>query len=347
MPEYYYMPEEYVPSPIAPEGVPTVEDTATIEDLSPETKALIERVNQRIKDRNQREYEEFRKTDVRFTGQKPYVVFPHPYVHYKKQGGQLPKFQPGGIIDSNEQTLDQYLQQKADSTRKAAYETSNNTKDVRVPIIELTQDEKLKLEQEFKSNEKQLQEYLSSKNRPMWMPAAPIDPLIKNRDDSWYNATLERNQKIQEMLNSGCKKGSSCTYHSTGHYGPKYQMASSDEFVVTNGGGAFKEVPKQESLPGDIVISFRDKDGAWDPHHTLMFSKWDDRGNPRYNASNGGSTSDALRFNQLYNVTDSTRTYRFVGSPEDIEQWTQEYNSKYKQGGSLPTYLKVFNYGKR
>jgi hypothetical protein len=67
-----YNPGEYIPSPIAPEGIPTVADTATMEDLSPETKALLERNKQRIKERNQREYEEHRrKTDVRFTGEKP------------------------------------------------------------------------------------------------------------------------------------------------------------------------------------------------------------------------------------------------------------------------------------
>ena len=69
-----YNPGEYVPSPIAPEGVPTVADTATMEDLSPETKALLKRNEQRVKERNQREYEEHRrKTDVRFTGEKPLV----------------------------------------------------------------------------------------------------------------------------------------------------------------------------------------------------------------------------------------------------------------------------------
>ena len=37
-----YNPGEYIPYPIAPEGVPTVTDTATMEDLSPETKALFD-----------------------------------------------------------------------------------------------------------------------------------------------------------------------------------------------------------------------------------------------------------------------------------------------------------------
>lgn len=69
-----YNPGEYIPSPIAPEGVPTVADTATMEDLSSETKALLKRNKQRVKERNQREYEEHRrKTDVRFTGEKPLV----------------------------------------------------------------------------------------------------------------------------------------------------------------------------------------------------------------------------------------------------------------------------------
>jgi hypothetical protein len=73
-----YNPGEYIPSPIAPEGVPTVTDTATMEDLSPETKALLERNKQRVEERNQKEYEEHRrKTDVRFTGEKPLQTEDH------------------------------------------------------------------------------------------------------------------------------------------------------------------------------------------------------------------------------------------------------------------------------
>lgn len=70
--QLWYNPGEYIPSPMAPEGVPTVIDTATHEDLSSETKQLLERNKQRVKDRNEKEYEEHRrKTDVRFTGEKP------------------------------------------------------------------------------------------------------------------------------------------------------------------------------------------------------------------------------------------------------------------------------------
>ena len=73
-----YNPGEYIPYPIAPEGIPTVADTATMEDLSPETKALLKRNEQKIKERNQREYEEHRrKTDVRFTGEKPLQTEDH------------------------------------------------------------------------------------------------------------------------------------------------------------------------------------------------------------------------------------------------------------------------------
>lgn len=74
-----YNPGEYIPSPIAPEGVPTVADPAvTMEDLSPEAKALLKRNEQRVKERNQREYEEHRrKTDVRFTGEKPLQTEDH------------------------------------------------------------------------------------------------------------------------------------------------------------------------------------------------------------------------------------------------------------------------------
>lgn len=230
-------------------------------------------------------------------------------------------------IDKALASLNAYIQHKQDSVRNAAYETSKKTKEVRVPLIKLTKEEIGQLEQEFESNNIQMQRYLASKSRPLWV-ISQEDPFNKTRNDAWYNATLERNRKIAEILKSGCKEGSSCTNHSTGHYGPKYQMASSEMFVTTNGKGAFEEVPKSESKAGDVVISFRDMGGYWAPHHTLMFSKWDEKGSPRYNASNGGSTPDALRWNQLYNTTDSTRTYRFKGDSKDIEQWTKEYNNE-------------------
>lgn len=103
-------------------------------------------------------------------------------------------------------TLGEYLQHKADSVRNAAYETSKTTKEVRVPILELTEDAILKLKQEFQSNKQQMDEYLAMKNRPMWMPVVQTNPFTKNRDDAWYIATKQRNDKIQEMLKSGCKK---------------------------------------------------------------------------------------------------------------------------------------------
>lgn len=55
-----YNPGEYIPYPIAPEGVPTVVDTATIEDLSPEVKSLIDRTDKQISEREKQEY--YRRT---------------------------------------------------------------------------------------------------------------------------------------------------------------------------------------------------------------------------------------------------------------------------------------------
>ena len=50
-----YNPGEYIPYPIAPEGVPTVTDTATMEDLSPEVRGLIDRTNKQISEREKQE----------------------------------------------------------------------------------------------------------------------------------------------------------------------------------------------------------------------------------------------------------------------------------------------------
>lgn len=51
-----YNPGEYVPSPIAPEGVPTVVDVATMEDVSPAVRRLIDRTNRNISEREKQEY---------------------------------------------------------------------------------------------------------------------------------------------------------------------------------------------------------------------------------------------------------------------------------------------------
>lgn len=55
-----YNPGEYIPYPIAPEGVPTVTDTATMEDLSPEVRGLMDRTNKQISEREKQEY--YRRT---------------------------------------------------------------------------------------------------------------------------------------------------------------------------------------------------------------------------------------------------------------------------------------------
>ena len=51
-----YNPGEYIPYPIAPEGVPTVVDTATMEDLSPAIRRLIDRTDRNISEREKQEY---------------------------------------------------------------------------------------------------------------------------------------------------------------------------------------------------------------------------------------------------------------------------------------------------
>ena len=51
----YYNNEPYVPSPLAPEGVPTVADTATMEDLTPAGRELLERYRKSAKERAKRE----------------------------------------------------------------------------------------------------------------------------------------------------------------------------------------------------------------------------------------------------------------------------------------------------
>lgn len=51
-----YNPGEYIPSPIAPEGVPTVTNTATMEDLSPSVRRLIDKTNKNISEREKQEY---------------------------------------------------------------------------------------------------------------------------------------------------------------------------------------------------------------------------------------------------------------------------------------------------
>lgn len=74
-----YNPGEYIPYPIAPEGVPTVTDTATMEDLSPEVRGLIDRTDKQISEREKQEY--YRRTGRdqfgRLMGEQPLQTEDH------------------------------------------------------------------------------------------------------------------------------------------------------------------------------------------------------------------------------------------------------------------------------
>lgn len=228
------------------------------------------------------------------------------------------RYDDGGDINYQGQsfiTREQFLDNERQKIIDNAYENSMEIEFPRVPIIQLTQAERDSLESEYNHNVRKINAYNNSKSS--------FGNFIKTNDQHLRD-TINRNLAIEQMLQQNCRNGSSCTYTATSHYGDKYQNASSQNFVATNNNNTFKEVDSPQK--GDIVISFMDNEGVITPHHTLMFSKYDENGVPRYNASNGGDSSESLRFNQRYPKQHSFKYYRFVGDEEDNNKWNIEYN---------------------
>lgn len=108
-------------------------------------------------------------------------------------------------------------------------------------------------------------------------------------------------------------------------------------FVANLGRNGFVRIPLSEVQPGDIVQRgiLRDPNDStsWTPKHALIFNRFDETGNPRYNHYTGEPDgTGVIRKDVIYYPTsiypfdeNNYHAYRFVGLQEDLDIWRQEF----------------------
>ena len=200
--------------------------------------------------------------------------------------------------------------------RKLAHQNSLKATSAERPIVQITADERVRYQNELNKNIENLARYVDSLPKYFGAPAkVQLNPMEKKMfTEEWAKQTKERNQWLQQTLQTGCKEGSGCTWTATSFYGPDVQEASGQYFVDHASEKGFDEVAKQDAQPGDLVFSYKPEGNKWRPHHTLMFHRFDENGDMRFNGSNGEKGTDAVRKDARYPAPyDSLRVYRYVG----------------------------------
>lgn len=222
--------------------------------------------------------------------------------------------------DKDIMTLEEFLQAKADSTRNAAYEKSKNRK-VGIKIkYPLTEERKI-------DNEEIITNYLNDVNRL-------YSPLRLDEEEAIINdySTKRYLQALEENKNN-CEYGLNCIGTSTDNYPESSQTNVNADFKENHGKYGFVQIPFAEVLKGDIVQAINNKRGLINnPFHGMIFAGYNDNGNPLFNYSSGGITEYDYKINGRFPNKEGYLTYRYVGTPELIQQWTNEYNQK-KLGG--------------
>ena len=234
----------------------------------------------------------------------------------------------GRILDGTEEeqtlsgkkpTLEEFLQAKADSTRNAAFEKSKNRKTgVKIP---------------YKASKEYLEGLLPAiADRREIADTNFIGPSIKRKElvkngsgninyyrRTYYNALQEYNDK--------CDYGYNCIGTATDNYPEDSRTVTNEDFYKNYNKYGFVRIPFTEVKQGDIVQ---------DNNHALIYSGQDEYGSPLFNYSRGGVTE----FDYVKDGHYPSKNYivsRYIGTPELIQQWTDEYNTNHseKYGGKL------------
>lgn len=179
---------------------------------------------------------------------------------------------------------------------------------------------------------------------------------LQAKRDSVRNSVLERSRKenfhIRPVMgrdqygnplyyneNTG-EPAWACLYSASGLYGKNHRVAGNKAFHSNPEKYGFKMVDVSEVLPGDIVqYGIYGWGGEWVPTHGMIYDHTDENGMARFNYTSGDPTiedgqPDAMRRSGIYDrespylTKDGLyRVYRFVGTPEDVNQWNLEYRN--------------------
>jgi hypothetical protein len=153
---------------------------------------------------------------------------------------------------------------------------------------------------------------------------------LKSADDVMSELQEKRRRiiNLQYSPTIGGALGSTCLATSTSFYGPEYIMYANSEFVNTPASkSGFKEIPIKDVEPSDIVIRTADNGNM----HAMMFNRYDENGERRYNHSNGGYEAENMRKDAKYPAReDQLRAFRYTGTHQDSIQWAKP--KQYRDG---------------
>lgn len=216
-------------------------------------------------------------------------------------------------VNKNNLTLEEYIQHKIDSVRNAAFEKSKIRKiGVKIPYT-------------FGNGEKEVLEKTVDKFKEAvdtsFIGALTLEQYYRQKAITNYDRG-EYYQAKQE-LNDNCKYGFNCIATATDNYPETSRTNTNKDFSENFHKYGFKRINLNDALPGDIVNT---------PLHGMIYVGMKN-GRPIFNYSDGGITEYDYKQNAHY-PSEHYNAYRYVGTPELIEQWTNEYNeNKKKMGG--------------
>lgn len=133
------------------------------------------------------------------------------------------------------------------------------------------------------------------------------------------------------------KEDYGCIWTETDNYGEQYRTMDNRTFRDNAAKIGFIPIPLSDVLPGDIVqrgyLQNPTNSSSFIPRHALIFNRFDENGQPRYNHYTGEPNGRGIiRKDAIYYPTttypfdeNNYRAYRFVGAPEDLENWRREF----------------------
>lgn len=301
-------------------------------------------------------------------------------IRHALKGIKANKFDEGG----DKQTLDDYIQAKRDSIINSAVQSMLiREKPEAVFVQEPIRDENKKHAsmylQELDEKLKQI-DYAEHGNP--WLnyytrkypdeESDRLDELTKDSlqslsplslDIERHNTENERNE-FSESVNRGylLKPGFNCINTVTASFGDNYRTVSNKDFYGSPESYGFTPIDINDVKRGDLIQLMKTIDNIKFPFHAMLFDSYDNNnGTALFDYSNG---TDEMRKKAVYSsewgrgkmdtvLNDelsgtSLAGYRFIGTPDDIQQWEKEYESKYGtdygKGGKI--YIKPSHRGR-
>lgn len=218
-------------------------------------------------------------------------------------------------LSGKKPTLEDYLQHKRDSTRNAALEKSyTRTKGILIPYA-FGEGEREKVEEQL----------VIAAPYATRFTYGPFTAEQEEFDTKNANYFLGNYYQAKKELEDNCKYGFNCIGTATDNYPDESRTNSNKDFDQNFDKYGFAYVGMDNAKPGDIAKT---------SSHGMIYVGKDANGNPLFNYSDGGITEYNYKKNAKY-PADYYGVYTYVGTPELIQQWTEEYNNKKSHVGRI------------